>query len=118
MRILYIIFLIYCISDTYGQNKNVLDSVTHKNLEEVVVTATRSERTLASLPMPVTLIGQKQIKAMGSLRLNEVLAEQTGLFIQNDHGQGIQIQGFSPDYTLILLDGEPLVGRTAGTLDK
>ena len=117
MRILFIIFLISCVSNTYGQNKNVLDSVTHKNLEEVVVTATRSERILASLPMPVTLIGQKQIKAMGSLRLNEVLAEQTGLFIQNDHGQGIQIQGFSPDYTLILLDGEPLVGRTAGTLE-
>ena len=117
MKTLSIIFLIFCISDTYGQSKNTRDSVAHKNLEEVVVTATRNERTLGSLPMPVTVIGQKQIRAMGSLRLNEVLAEQTGLFIQNDHGQGIQIQGFSPDYTLILLDGEPLVGRTAGTLE-
>lgn len=117
MKKLSIIFSIICISNIYGQKKNVLDSLAHGNLEEVVVTATRNERTLSSLPMPVTLINQKQIRAMGSLRLNEVLAEQTGLFIQNDHGQGIQIQGFSPDYTLILLDGEPLVGRTAGTLE-
>ncbi|PWK15055.1 outer membrane receptor for ferrienterochelin and colicins [Arcicella aurantiaca] len=93
------------------------DSLTIKELKEIVVTATRNERMLSSLPMPVTLIGQGQIKAMGALRLNDVLAEQTGLFIQNDHGQGIQIQGFSPDYTLILVDGEPLIGRTAGTLE-
>ncbi|MCU0468049.1 MAG: TonB-dependent receptor plug domain-containing protein, partial [Arcicella sp.] len=117
MKNLSFIFLIICISNAYGQGKNIRDSVNYKNLEEVVVTATRNERMLSSLPMPVTLINQKQIKSMGALRLNEVLAEQTGLFIQNDHGQGIQIQGFSPDYTLILLDGEPLVGRTAGTLE-
>ncbi len=59
MKTLFVIFLIICKSNVYGQNKPVLDSVAHKNLGEVVVTATRSERTLASLPMPVTLIGQK-----------------------------------------------------------
>ncbi len=117
MRNLLKIITTLCITNTYAQDKVVLDSVSHKNLEEVVVTATRNERKLGTLPMPVTLISQKQIKSMGSLRLNDVLGEQTGLFIQNDHGQGVQIQGFSPDYTLILLDGEPLVGRTAGTLE-
>lgn len=117
MRNLFKIFLSLCITNTYAQKVIVLDSVSHKNLEEIVVTATRSERKLGSLSIPVTLIGQQQIKTMGSLRLNDVLAEQTGLFIQNDHGQGVQIQGFSPDYTLILVDGEPLIGRTAGTLE-
>ena len=93
------------------------DSLKTNDLEQVVVTATRSERPLSTLNMPVTVIGQKQIQAMGSLRLNDVLTEQTGLAIVNDHGQGIQIQGFNPDYTLILVDGEPLIGRTAGTLE-
>ncbi len=93
------------------------DSLRTATLGEVVVTATRSERNLAALPMPVSVVSGKQIKAMGSLRLNDVLAEQTGLFITNDHGSGVQVQGFNPDYTLILVDGEPLVGRTAGTLD-
>lgn len=95
----------------------VPDSLRTADLGEVVVTATRNERNLASLPMPVTVVSAQQIKAMGSLRLNDVLAEQTGLVIVNDHGNGVQVQGFNPDYTLILVDGEPLVGRTAGTLE-
>ncbi|MFD2571106.1 TonB-dependent receptor plug domain-containing protein [Spirosoma soli] len=93
------------------------DSVKGRALEEVVVTATRSERPMGALPLPVAVVSQKQIRQMGSLRLNDVLREQTGLAIVTDHGQGLQVQGFGPDYTLILIDGEPIVGRTAGTLD-
>lgn len=93
------------------------DTLKAKSLDEVVVTATRNERPMGALPLPVTVISGKQIQQMGSLRLNDVLREQTGLAIVTDHGQGIQVQGFGPDYTLILVDGEPLVGRTAGTLD-
>ncbi len=86
-------------------------------MSEVVVTATRTERQLSALPMPVLLIPKTQIRQMGSMRLTEVLAEQTGLSILTDHGQGVQIQGLAPEYTLILVDGEPLIGRTAGTLE-
>jgi outer membrane receptor for ferrienterochelin and colicins len=100
-----------------GSQAQIKDSSKHYALEEVVVTATRNEKQLSALPMPVTLISGRQIRQMGSLRLNEVLQEQTGLAIINDHGNGIQMQGFAPDYTLILIDGEPLIGRTAGTLE-
>lgn len=95
----------------------VPDSMRVKQLDAVVVTATRTERRVGALPMPVTVINQPQIRQSGSLRLNDILREQTGLAIVNDHGQGLQVQGFGPDYTLILVDGEPLVGRTAGTLE-
>lgn len=93
------------------------DSIATRNLEAVIVTATRSERALSELPVPVTVITRQQISNMGSLRLNDVLAEQTGMAIVTDHGTGVQLQGFSPEYTLILVDGEPLIGRTSGTLD-
>jgi outer membrane receptor for ferrienterochelin and colicins len=93
------------------------DSLPARGLEAVVVTATRTERQVGALPMPVTVIGQGQIRQSGSVRLGDILREQTGLAIVNDHGQGLQVQGFNPDYTLILVDGEPLVGRTAGTLE-
>jgi outer membrane receptor for ferrienterochelin and colicins len=96
------------------------DSLDAKQLEEVVVTATRNERTMGALPMPVTLIPKTQIKTMGSLRLNDVLAEQTGLVVVpqvNAQGSGIQIQGFDPAYTLILIDGEPIIGRYTGSLE-
>jgi outer membrane receptor for ferrienterochelin and colicins len=88
-----------------------------RQLAEVVVTATRTERSLTEVPIPVTVVGQPQIRAMGALRLGQVLGEQTGLTTVNDHGQGLQLQGLSPEYTLILVDGEPLIGRTAGTLE-
>lgn len=93
------------------------DTLRRQRLEEVVVTATRTERSLTEVPIPVTVVSQQQIKAMGALRLGDVLREQTGLTTVNDHGQGIQLQGLNPEYTLILVDGEPLIGRTAGTLE-
>lgn len=111
-KLLYI-YLLFISKLSFAQK----DSVQTKGLDEVVVTATRSERQMGALPMPVTLISKKQIQASGSLRLNDILQEQTGLFIVNDHGNGVQLQGFNPDYTLILIDGEPLIGRTAGTLE-
>ena len=45
--------------------------------------------------------------------------EQTGLITVPDFGggEGIQLQGLDSQYTLILVDGVPLVGRSAGTLD-
>ncbi|MBA4054236.1 MAG: TonB-dependent receptor, partial [Marivirga sp.] len=107
-----LIFYIMLAHNVTGQ-----DTLVTKQLQEVVVTATRSERALSELPVPVTVIQGQRIKSMGSLRLNEVLAEQTGLSIVSDHGTGIQMQGFSPEYTLILVDGEPLIGRTSGTLE-
>jgi len=85
--------------------------------EEIVITATQTEKNSQDLPIPVTVITEAQIKQMGSMRLNEVLQEQTGLAIINDHGTGIQLQGFNPEYTMIMVDGSPLIGRTAGTLD-
>lgn len=96
----------------YGQ-----DSLATRSLDEVVITATRSERALSDLPVPVTVISGARIKEMGSLRLGDVLSEQTGMTLITDHGTGVQLQGFSPEYTLILIDGEPLIGRTSGTLE-
>ncbi len=117
MKYSLFILLIICFSASYAQDKNIQDSLKTKELGEVVVTATRTEKMLSAVPMPVLVISQQQIRAMGSLRLNEVLQEQTGLAIQTNHGNGIQMQGMNPDYTLILIDGEPLIGRTAGTLE-
>ena len=114
-RFLFLVLLAIWSNKTYAQY--AADSLRTKELGEVVITATRTEKLVSSVPMPVTIISQQQIKQMGSLRLNDILQEQTGLAIVNDHGQGIQMQGFNPDYTLILIDGEPLIGRTAGTLE-
>jgi outer membrane receptor for ferrienterochelin and colicins len=49
--------------------------------------------------------------------LNDILDEQTGLISTQSFGRGVQMQGLSPDYTFILLDGEPKIGRMGGVLD-
>lgn len=83
---------------------------------EVVVTATRSVRELSTSPTSATVVTAREMRSQGARLLGEVLAEQPGLAIINDHGQGVQMQGLDPAYTLILIDGEPAVGRTAGTM--
>ncbi len=92
------------------------DSVT-RQLERVVVTATRTARELEDVAVPVTVVDAEAIRQQGAVRLSDVLEAVPGLFLFDDHGSGLQVQGFSPDYTLVLLDGEPIIGRTAGTLD-
>ncbi|MBI5372406.1 MAG: TonB-dependent receptor [Sphingobacteriales bacterium] len=93
------------------------DTTRAKELNEVVVTATRTERKLTNVAVPVKLIDQRTIQQAGSLRLRDILQEQAGLYMTNGFGAGVQMQGLNPDYTLIMVDGEPLVGRTAGVLD-
>ncbi len=88
-----------------------------KILNEIVVTSTRTENKLGNVAVPVSVINKKTINQAGSLRLKDILQEQAGLNLTNGFGAGIQMQGLSPDYTLLLLNGEPLVGRTAGVLD-
>lgn len=86
-------------------------------LNEVVVSATRSQRSVADLPMPVQVVNRQQIQETGAMRITDLLREQAGLQIVADHGTGLQMQGLSSDYIMILLDGEPLIGRSAGTFD-
>ena len=97
---------------TIAQNDSAIS-----NLNEIVVTATRSERKLGNVAVPVSIISEKNIKQAGSVRLTDILNEQAGLYLTSGFGSGIQMQGLNPDYTLILLNGEPFIGRTAGVLD-
>jgi len=118
MRVVPLLICLHLALSGYAQVG--VDTLANRNLEEVVVTATRTERELGALPMPVTLVGRAQIKSIGSVRLQDVLTEQTGLLVVpqvNGQGSGLQLQGFNPDYTLILLDGEPIIGRYTGSLE-
>jgi len=95
-------------------------------LDEVVISGTRSatgnllkaERSA----MPLTVISRRTIELMGSRRLDEVLKEQTGVSIVSNIGGGarsvgLQMQGFGSEYIMILIDGQPMVGRNSGNFD-
>tara|TARA_B100000929_G_scaffold235202_1_gene191766 strand:+ start:16828 stop:18915 length:2088 start_codon:yes stop_codon:yes gene_type:complete len=115
------ILFTFCYQTSIGQNeqKTVRDSLKVEKLEEVILTATRTERQLSSLPLLVTLISKKKILHSGTIRLDEILNEQTGIITVTDESgfEGVQIQGIASDYILILIDGVPLVGRSAGNFD-
>ena len=95
-----------------------VDSMHTVQMPPMVVTATRSEKILEDVAVPISVITSEVMQREGALRLGDVLANEMGMaFLFDDHGTGLQVQGFASDYTLILLDGEPVIGRTAGTLD-
>lgn len=100
-----------------GATESPLDTIIGNPLDEVVVTATRTDKKIEELPIPISTISAREIQNRGIVRLNEILAEQTGLALVGDHGTGVQMQGFDAQYTMILIDGEPVIGRTSGTLE-
>ncbi len=81
------------------------------------MTATRSPSVLRDVPIPTRVISAEQIQARAALRLSDLLAEEPGMVLSHFLGTGIQLQGLDPAYTLILIDGEPVIGRSGGTLD-
>ncbi|MEC5142117.1 TonB-dependent receptor [Chitinophaga sp. 180180018-2] len=100
------------------------DSGAVRSLRGVEVTALKpaTESLVSKAAMPVTIISRKTLDMMGSRRLDEVLREQTGLAVVNDikggaRAVGLQMQGFSAAYTMILIDGQPMIGRNAGDFD-
>ena len=87
-------------------------------LEPVVVTATRTPQRLKDTPVITNLITRAEIEATGAENIGEVLEHTAGIIIHRDgHGDGVQLQGLDSEYVLILVDGEPQVGRIAGKLD-
>lgn len=116
----YFHWLVVCCSGTvFAQDVKTVDTSKVEALNEVFITATRTERQLSSLPLPTSIITAADIAKAGSTKLNEILSEQTGIITVPDFGagEGVQVQGLDSAYTLILIDGVPLVGRSAGTLD-
>ena len=93
-----------------------LERTSYEN-ETVVVTASRTQEALSEVSVPVLVVPKQEIQQSGNIRLSDVLSEQLGLYLVENHGTGLQMQGFDPEYTLILIDNKPVIGRTAGTLD-
>ncbi len=115
------LLLLLVLQQATSQQPTESDSILITDLDEVVVTATRTLRQVSSLPLPVTLVSKEQIRRSGLTRLGEVLNEQTGIIMTPDATvggtEGVQIQGIASDYVMVLIDGVPVVGRSSGNLD-
>ena len=110
-----LLFVIFFSADSAGDTPETQHAV---ELEPVVVTATKTPQRLEDTPVITNLITRAEIEATGAENIGEVLEYTAGIVIHRDgHGDGVQLQGLGSEYVLILVDGEPQVGRIAGKLD-
>lgn len=87
-------------------------------LEEVVVTGSRTVRPIAEAPVATEVITAEEIESTGAQNAADLLELHPGLnVVRSFNGAGLQLGGLSPDYTLILVDGQRIAGRVGGTVD-
>jgi outer membrane receptor for ferrienterochelin and colicins len=95
----------------------------HDSLEQVVVTATRTSRTIANLPTRTEVISGEELQEKGNMKPGDIrmlLNESTGIQTQQtsatSFNAGIRIQGLDGRYTQLLRDGYPLYAGFSGGL--
>lgn len=88
-------------------------------LDALVVTASRRTQRLADAPVQTELISREELEMSGSADLAEVLVERTGIQLEGGHptGSGIMLQGMDSRRILVLVDGQPWIGRLSGDID-
>ncbi len=105
--------------DSLGQTTVLKNDSIENNLDEVIISGTKTIRMVSSLPLNASVINKGDIEKTNATRLSDVINEELGLITVSDFGgaEGIQMQGLDSEYTLVLIDNQPLIGRLAGTLD-
>jgi outer membrane receptor for ferrienterochelin and colicins len=108
---------------TQTQPMEILLHPTENELNEVVVSATRSSRTIANIPTRVEVISGEELDEKSNMKpgdIRMVLAESTGIQTQQTSAtsgnSSIRIQGLDGKYTQIIRDGFPLYSGFSGGL--
>ena len=88
-------------------------------LDNVVVTGTRTPKLLKDSPVSIDLITSKQLEVLSSGTLAEVLNFIPGVTVQRSakDGYNVQLQGFTGDRVLVLVDGQRLITPTGSSVD-
>lgn len=89
-------------------------------LDPVVVTATRTERTAADAPVRIEVVSSAELERTHARTLKEALEDVPGLQLRPIHGKAgfeASLQGLSGEQVLVLIDGLPLTATTGSTVD-
>jgi len=108
--------LLTCFSFSQNQNDTIIFD---RKLEEVTISATKTNQTENELPIPIKIISEKEIQEFSASKLYDVITKQTGIVsvTTKTGAEGLQMQGLDASYTTFLIDGFPIIGRSFGTLD-
>ena len=101
----------------------VLESSEGEELEEIIVSTTRSSRTIDNIPTRIEVIAGEELEEKGNMKpgdIRMILNESTGIQTQQTSATSanasIRIQGLDGRYTQILKDGFPLFSGAASGL--
>ena len=94
-----------------------------EEMEEVIISATRSRRTIADTPTRVEVLSGEELEEKGNMKpgdirmlLNETTGIQTQQTSATSYNSNIRIQGLEGKYTQLLKDGFPLYSGFSGGL--
>jgi len=93
-------------------NAQVIDSSLTQDIDEIVVTATRSASKIQDLPINIDVVGKRQIQEIQPISPVEALQYIPGITRQSDGGLATTpiIRGLSRERAPVLIDGNPFVG--------
>lgn len=89
-------------------------------LDELVITGTRSERTVLDTPVRTEVVTANEIEQTHARNLKEALINVPGLQLREIHGKPgyeVWMQGIDADRVLVLVDGMPMSATTGSAVD-
>ncbi len=104
------------------KEKNILDFSIHESnidLNEVVVTGTRTEKALKNVPVITQVISARKMLELGIVNVPEALQTMVpGLNVSHFGTRvSVTLQGMDAKYVLFLIDGERIAGQVNGDID-
>jgi len=102
-----------------GENKTGYNIVLIKRLaEEIVVTATRTQKLFSETPVKIAVISREDIEKKASTNLADTLYQTTGVRVENNcqncNFTQVRINGMEGKYTQILIDSSPVISAMTG----
>ncbi|SFM78212.1 TonB-dependent receptor plug domain-containing protein [Marinobacter zhejiangensis] len=89
-------------------------------LDELVVTGTRSARTVSDTPVRTEVVTQRELERTHARDVAEALENVPGLLLREIHGKAgreVWLQGIDADRVLVLIDGLPMTATTGSAVD-
>jgi len=92
-------------------------------MDEIIIEATRGNRTVANLPTRTEVLTEEidEAASMEASKIAHLITHSTGIQVQTSaavsNGAVVRIQGLNGRYTQLLKDGFPLYGGISGSLD-
>ena len=104
---------------TDGDDSESSDAdTTTRHGEEIIVTATRTDTTMAESVVATEVIGREQIELSGATTAADLFETHPGISIEQSFaGVAIRLQGLNPEHVLVLIDGQRVIGRKDGAID-